>query len=201
MVYIGSLDEVETEKKLILETSSKKNIYRNKVALVSCLGKEDDVYEYGIVDINSIRYNKELLRGGTYKTRYNQDLYDAKLIDIGTKTEMDARLDNLTGYFEEDAPTKKRKKSAPCTSASHSRVEINNDKEYLERCLKERDSLILSLRNKNDDQSRKIKDVEANNSLRELNDSNDKNKLLDFAQSIFKSFGSSSDVETTYCKR
>ena len=77
----GTFEEVETEKNLI-ESKTKKNVYKNKVALVRWTG-EDTVYEYGVVSIKMIKYDKELLRGGTYKTNYNNQFYDAKIIDIG----------------------------------------------------------------------------------------------------------------------
>ena len=40
-------------------------------------------FEYGVVSIKAIRYDTELLRGGTYKTKYNDLFYDAVIIDIG----------------------------------------------------------------------------------------------------------------------
>ena len=83
---------------------------------------------------------------------------------------MDAKLDDLTNYIEEEpAPKKKAKKTCSTASPSKSQISFNKDKTYLENCLKERDNLIMQLTNKNDDQLKKNKDIESNNvALREL---------------------------------
>ena len=126
---------------------------------------------------------------------------------------MEAKLDDLTNY-EIETPKRKQKKSNTISiSASNNQDSIDEENEYLKNCLKERDELIKTLTNKNEDHLKTIKQIEIrNDSLRDVCgrcsfklilllivfsklDENEKSKLLEFAKSVYKAFGTPTDIE------